>query len=135
MRAKNPDGSYRLAFDREGTFSLKYNAVWDKLWKTKIFDEEFYDGEIKRYMKEALPYGVPLDSRAKYTKTDWELWAACLVEQEVDFQYFVHLIYMAYDTMHTRVPMTDWYHADISNMVMFKHRSVLGGLFMKLLME
>lgn len=134
-RAKNPDGSYRLAFDKEGTFSLKYNAVWDKLWKTNVFDKEFYDGEIKRYGKEALPYGVPLDSRAKYTKTDWELWAACLAETEADFQYFVHLLYKAYDTMHTRVPMTDWYHADISNMVMFKHRSVLGGLFMKLLMK
>lgn len=133
-RAKNADGSYRLAFDKDGTFSLKYNAVWDKLWKTNLFDKNFYSGEIERYKKEALPYGVPLDSRAKYTKSDWELWASCLSEKDEDFRYFVHLMYMAYNTMHTRAPMTDWYHADISNMVMFRHRSVQGGLFMKLLM-
>lgn len=132
-RAKNPDGSYRLAFDREDTFSLKYNAVWDKLWGTKLFSREFYSGEIERYKKEALPYGVPLDSRSKYTKSDWELWAACLAESDRDFRYFVHLIYDAFDTMHTRVPMTDWYYADISEMVTFRHRSVQGGLFLRLI--
>lgn len=135
VRAKNPDGSCRLAFDRPDTFSLKYNAIWDKLWKTGLFDRDFYCGEIERYKKEALPYGVPLDSRSKYTKSDWELWAACLAEDNADFRYFVHLIYVAFDTMHTRVPMTDWYYADISEMVMFRHRTVQGGLFLKLLME
>lgn len=134
-RAKNSDGSCRLAFDRPDTFSLKYNAIWDKLWKTGLFDSDFYCGEIERYKKEALPYGVPLDSRSKYTKSDWELWAACLAEDNADFRYFVHLIYAAFDTMHTRVPMTDWYYADISEMVMFRHRTVQGGLFLKLLME
>ena len=135
LRAKNTDGSYRLAFDRPDTFSLKYNSVWDKLWATNLFDTDFYKGEIERYKKEALPYGVPLDSRAKYTKSDWELWAACLAEDEKDFRYFVHLLYAAFDTMHTRVPMTDWYHADIAEMSLFRHRSVQGGLFIKLLMD
>lgn len=134
-RAKNEDGSYRLAFDRPDTFSLKYNAVWDKLWSTHLFDTDFYKGEIERYKKEALPYGVPLDSRAKYTKSDWQLWVACLAEEEKDFRYFVHLLYAAYDTMHTRVPMTDWYFADIAEMSLFRHRSVQGGLFIKLLMD
>ena len=70
-RAKNSDGSYRLAYDKPETFSLKYNSVWDKLWGTNLFPEEFYKGEIARYKKELLPYGVPLDSRDKYTKSDW----------------------------------------------------------------
>lgn len=134
-RAKNTDGSCRLAFDRPDTFSLKYNAVWDKLWGTNLFDDEFYRGEMARYKKEAFPYGVPLDSRAGYTKSDWELWIACLAETDEDFRYFVHLIYQAFHTMHTRVPMTDWYHADTSEMRGFLHRSVQGGLFMKLLLD
>jgi len=45
------------------------------------------------------------------------------------------LLYAAYDTMHTRVPMTDWYFADIAEMSLFRHRSVQGGLFIKLLMD
>ena len=36
-RAGNGDGTYRLAFDRPGTFSMKYNAVWDKLLGCAFF--------------------------------------------------------------------------------------------------
>lgn len=132
-RAKNDDGSYRLAFDRADTFSLKYNSVWDKLWRTNLFEDKFYSGEIARYKKEALPYGVPLDSRASYTKSDWLVWSACLADNEEDFDYFIHMLYSAFDTMHTRVPMTDWYYADIANMVNFQNRTVQGGLFIKLM--
>lgn len=129
--ALNSDGSYRLAFDRENSFSLKYNSVWDKIWKTGIFSQKFYDGENARYKKEALAYGIPLDSRSTYTKSDWLLWVACLYDD--DFEFYVHLLYKAFNTMHTRVPMTDWYYADTSNMVSFRHRTVQGGLFLKLL--
>lgn len=133
--AKNGDGSYRLAYDREDTFSLKYNAVWDKLWKTNLLPEDFYKGEIERYKKEALPYGVPLDSREKYTKSDWLIWVACLSDKKDDFEFFADILWNAYNTMRTRVPMTDWYYADTSEMVGFRHRSVQGGLFIKLLFE
>jgi len=132
-RAANADGSYRLAYDREGTFSLKYNAVWDKLWGTNLFPKEFYQGEMVRYKKEALPYGVPLDTREKYTKSDWLLWVACLAEEREDFEFITDLLWKAYDTMRTRVPMTDWYFADTSEMRGFRHRTVQGGLFIKLL--
>ena len=46
VRAKDNNGGYRLAFDRAGTFSLKYNAVWDKLWNSNVFTAEFYQTEI-----------------------------------------------------------------------------------------
>lgn len=134
-RAENSDGSYRLAFDRPETFSLKYNSVWDKIWKTELFPPKFYSGEIARYKKEALPYGVPLDSRSSYTKSDWLLWVASLCDNKDDFEFFTRLLYNAYNTMHTRVPLTDWYYADTSDMVGFRNRTVQGGLFIKLLME
>ena len=132
--AKNEDGSYRLAYDREGTFSLKYNSVWDKIWNTELLPDEFYKAEIARYKKEALPYGVPLDTREKYTKSDWLIWAACLAENKKDFEFFASLLWNAYNTMRTRVPMTDWYYADTSEMVGFRHRTVQGGLFIKLML-
>lgn len=134
-RAVNEDGSYRLAYDRPGTFSLKYNAIWDKLWGTKLLPTAFYDGEMARYKAEALPYGVPLDSRDTYTKSDWELWAACLAENEEDFRTLVHLLWKAYHTSHSRVPMTDWYYADVAAQKGFQNRTVQGGLWMKLLMK
>ncbi len=132
--ANTADDSYRLAFDRDGTFSLKYNSIWDKIWNTELFPAKFYEGEIKRYYKEAMPYGVPLDSRKTYTKSDWLIWAASFSDKREDFEYFAGLLWNAYNTMHTRVPMTDWYFADTSLYKGFKNRTVQGGLFIKLMM-
>ena len=132
-RAKNEDGSYRLAYDQPGTFSLKYNAVWDLLWNTNLFPAEFFAGEIARYKKELLPYGVPLDSREKYTKSDWTAWVACFAQNQEDFDSIVDPMWQAYHTTLSRVPMSDWYYCDDGRFREFRHRTVQGGLFMKLL--
>ena len=133
-RAANADGSYRLAYDRPETFSLKYNAIWDKLWNTNLFPESFYAGELARYRKEAQPYGVPLDSREMYTKSDWMHWVSCFGGKE-DFCFFNDLLFKAYSTMRTssRVPMTDWFYADTAVFRGFQHRTVQGGLFFRFL--
>lgn len=133
--AQNDDGSFRLAYDKPDTFSLKYNAVWDKIWKTDLFPKEFYNGEIERYKKELLPYGVPLDSREKYTKSDWLVWVASFAENKNDFNILADSLWAAYNTMRTRAPMTDLYYCDTSHMRGFRHRSVIGGLFIKLLFD
>ena len=135
-RAQNSDGSYRLAFDKPETFSLKYNSVWDKIWGTNIFPEKFYKGEVERYKKEMLAYGVPLDSREVYTKSDWLLWVSSIAEKS-DFDLFTGILWKAYNTMRSRVPMTDWYYCDTSHMteIKFRHRTVQGGLFIKLLFK
>ncbi|MBE6780167.1 MAG: DUF4965 domain-containing protein [Ruminococcaceae bacterium] len=134
-RAKNEDGSYRLAYDKPDSFSLKYNAVWDKIWKTSLFPEEFYKGEIERYKKETLPYGVPLDSREKYTKSDWLLWVATMAENSDDFNALVEPMWSAFNTMRTRVPMPDWYYCDTSDSCMFQNRTVQAGLFIRLMLD
>ncbi len=134
-RAVNSDGSYRLAYDKPNTFSLKYNAVWDLIWDTHLFPAEFYKGEIERYKKEILPYGVPLDSRQTYTKSDWLVWAASLSDNKEDFNVLVDSLWLSYNTSKTRVPMGDWYYADTSSAIMFQHRSVQGGLFIRLLLD
>ena len=133
-RAANADGSYRLAYDRPETFSLKYNAVWDKIWGTKLFPESFYAGEMARYRKEAQTFGVPLDSREMYTKSDWMHWVSCFGEKE-DFCFINDLLHKAYSTMRTssRVPMTDWFYTDTAVFRGFQHRTVQGGLFLRFL--
>ena len=134
-RSKNADGSYRLAYDQPGTFSLKYNAVWDLLWNTKLFPAAFFAGELVRYKKELLPYGVPLDSREKYTKSDWTLWVACFARNQADFDALVDPMWQAYNASRTYVPLTDWYYCDTAQYSYFRHRTVQGGLFMKLLFQ
>lgn len=135
QRAANSDGSYRLTFDKPDTFSLKYNAIWDLVWKTGLFREEFFVGELKRYKKELMPYGIPLDSREKYTKSDWLIWVASFAQNREEFNLIADSLWNAYNTMRTRLPMGDWYYCDTSEAIHMYHRTVQGGLFMKLLLE
>ena len=133
LRASNGDGSYRLAFDRKGTFSMKYNIIWDKLFGTKLIPAEVFDGEAWANRRHFKPYGMPLDNRADYTKSDWIVWTATLCKSKADFESYIEPLWNAYNVMPSRVPMTDWYFTTTSAQRGFQNRSVIGGLFMKLL--
>ena len=131
--AANGDGSYRLAFDRPDTFSMKYNAVWDKLFGTKIFDACVMGSEIASNFRHFNPYGMPLDNRATYPKSDWLVWTATLAADKETFERFIEPLWLAYHLSPSRVPMTDWYDTVTSIQRGFQHRTVQGGLFIKLL--
>jgi Domain of unknown function (DUF1793). len=131
--AANGNGSYRLAFDRPDTFSMKYNAVWDKLFYTDLFPKEVIQSEISTNFKRMNAYGMPLDNRARYTKSDWLVWTATLANTKEDFMRYIEPLWDAYNNSVSRVPMTDWYDTVTGTMIGFQHRTVQGGLFIKLL--
>ncbi|MBR3809043.1 MAG: DUF4965 domain-containing protein [Clostridia bacterium] len=133
--AVDENGESLLAFDRPGTFSMKYNMVWDKVWGTGLFSQQFMDNELKNNKKYFNKYGMPLDSRADYTKSDWLVWVASMASDKKTFEDFIEPLWLSYNDSTTRVAMTDWYDTKSGNMVSFKHRTVQGGLFMKILME
>ncbi len=133
--ALNEDGSTRLAFDQPDTYSMKYNMVWDKVWNSGLFTQEFMDTELANNMKHFNKYGMPLDSRADYTKSDWLVWTASMASSDKVFAEFVAPLWKAYNDSPSRVPMTDWYDTVSSRWVSFRHRTVQGGLFMRLLMN
>lgn len=133
LRAQNGDGSYRLAFDRKGTYSMKYNIVWDKLFGTKLIPHEVFDGETWANRRHFGKYGMPLDNRKTYTKSDWLVWTATLCDSKADFESYIEPLWEAYNSMPSRVPMTDWYDTVTSAKVGFQNRTVQGGLFIKLL--
>lgn len=132
-RAANGDGSYRLAYDRPGTWSMKYNIVWDKLWHTGIMEPSVLQSEFASYRRHVNPYGMPLDCRETYTKSDWLIWTATLANERADFEEYVAPLWEAYHRTLTRVPMTDWYYTVTANQRGFQNRTVVGGHFMKLL--
>lgn len=132
-RAANGDGSFRLAFDQPGSTSQKYNAVWDLLFHTGLFPASFFAGETAAALGRLLPYGLPLDSRKAYTKSDWEVWTATMAADPRDAEALLAPVWEFYHRTPDRVPMTDWYWTDTGTQVGFQARSVQGGLFMRLL--
>lgn len=131
-RAK-ADDHYQLVFGegKKDTWSLKYNLIWDKLWKSGLFLDEVYEKEIAYYKKKANRYGTPLDSRAAYTKSDWILWCAAMDNTAALIQPVA--AYLKETT--TRVPFSDWYQTDSGMYCYFIARSVQGGIFMPMLAE
>lgn len=132
-RAVNEDGSFRLAFDRADTFSMKYNIIWDKLWGTGLFPSYVLYSEFASNKKHFNAYGMPLDNRASYTKSDWLVWTASLAPTKEEFEEYIAPMWDAYNVTPSRVPMTDWYDTVTSQVIGFRHRSVVGGVFIKLL--
>ena len=131
--ALDDHGAYRLAFDRPGTWSQKYNLVWDKLLNLNLFPAEVKEREVKLYLQKLNEFGLPLDSRKTYTKLDWIIWSASLAKNDEDFQAILAPTIKFLQETPDRVPLTDWYETTNAKKVGFQARAVVGGLFIKLL--
>ena len=126
---------YKLAFDKPGTWSQKYNLVWDRVMGYHLFEPEIARTEVAYYLTKLNTYGLPLDNRKTYTKLDWIVWTSCLAEKDADFRRLIAPSYRWMNETPTRVPLTDWYETTNGKQVGFQARSVVGGLFIPLLRD
>lgn len=125
---------YALVFGDSGTWSLKYNLVWDKLFGSKLFSEEVYQKELAYYAQKSNAYGIPLDSRKEYTKSDWILWCCAMTQDKEQASRFIAPIAKYLEETDSRFPFSDWYDTVTGQYCHFKARSVQGGIFMPMLM-
>lgn len=124
---------YRLCFDQPGTWSLKYNMVWDKLLDLNLFSEQVYKLELAWYRKQCHPYGIPLDSRGDYTKTDWELWSTVLFDDADYTDTVVDALWNFLNESPDRIPFSDLIFTSEPLVRGFWARTVQGGLYIPLL--
>ena len=97
-----------------------------------IFPSSAVARETASYAGRLERYGLPLDNRRTYTKTDWQMWTAVLCGAPL-FDEIVNRIFDFANETPDPVPFTDWYEATDAKRVGFQARSVIGGLFMPLL--
>lgn len=126
---------FRLAFDKPGSWSQKYNLVWDRVLGLNLFPPAVAEKEMAFYRHRQNRYGLPLDNRKAYTKLDWILWSATLTQKDDDFRALVGPVYRFLNETPDRAPMGDWYRTDSARKEGFTARPVVGGVFMRMLYD
>lgn len=129
------NGIMPLAYGKEGSYSLKYNILFDKLSGFCLIGQDVCERETAYYIQKNERCGVPLDTRKSYTKADWILWAAALTDdkEKACALYEPVLVYLAETP--SRNPFGDWYDAKTGIIEHFFNRTVVGGIFAPLLKE
>lgn len=120
---------------KEDSYSLKYNLAIDLFLDNPLFDKLFKEIEVKYYLTKKNRYGIPLDTRNTYTKTDWMAWVCCLTDDiKVKEEIFECMFNFLCDSqMH--VPFSDWIETIEPTYHVFRNRTVQGGLFLPILLD
>jgi len=124
---------YRLAFDKPGTWSQKYNLVWDRILGLNLIPAKVAQTEVRFYEAHLNRFGLPLDNRRDYTKLDWEVWTATLTDNREEFNTLIAPLQRFINESPSRVPLTDWYSTTDAKEAGFQARSVVGGVYIPLL--
>lgn len=76
--AIDPDEQHTLlAYQWRSSWGLLYNTYPDKLFGLNFIPQRIYDMQSAWYPTVSQIFGVPLDNRHSYTKSDWMVSSAC----------------------------------------------------------
>lgn len=124
-----------LAFDKPGTWSQKYNMVWDKVLGLHVFPPNVARKEITYYKSKLQRYGVPLDSRTLLGDTDHSFFSASLADSSADFEALTAPFSDYLNQTTARLPLVDTYMTNDPRSDGMHARSVVGGVFARMLTD
>ncbi|MFC0541802.1 glutaminase family protein [Kutzneria chonburiensis] len=135
-KATDTTGQLKLAYDRPGTWSLKYNGFADALLGLNLIPAAVTAEEGNWYLKHRNQFGTPLDLRHSYTKADWALWTAAWQHDHPPVRdAFVDDVFDFVTSSGSRVPFTDLYDTISARQAGFQARPVVGGIFSLLALQ
>ncbi|CAL1700859.1 unnamed protein product [Somion occarium] len=116
-----------LSYGDDASWGLAYNLYTDKLLGTNIFPSSVFDMQTTWYGSVANNFGVPLDTRHTYTKSDWEIWTAALVTSTSVRDLLISSVRKYAADGSSSQPLGDWYETTDGSVEGFRARPVVGG--------
>ncbi|KAI0835928.1 DUF1793-domain-containing protein [Hypoxylon sp. FL0890] len=107
--AIDPSGKHTvLAYQWRSSWGLLYNIYFDKLLNMGLVNPKVYEMQSAWYAQVSQVFGVPLDNRHHYTKSDWEIWTAATCSPSTR-RLFINAVAYWLNQTSTNLPFTDLY--------------------------
>jgi hypothetical protein len=135
-KADNPKHT-TLNYNNADTHGLLYNLYSDRLLDLKLVPQEVYDMQSTYYPTVEGTYGVPLDTRNKFTKSDWEIFCAAVASDSTKKMFIDDVAKWVKQTT-SNMPFSDLYDTSDGKQppgIQFNARPVQGGMFALLLLD
>ncbi|KAH8919532.1 DUF1793-domain-containing protein [Atractiella rhizophila] len=123
------EGHLTLSYNNDKTWGLIYNAWPDKLLNLGIVPKKLLDKQTKWYKKVARNFGVQLDTRHEWTKSDWMVWTSAIVTDTDTRDVMLRGLYNFITGNRYERPFPDWYETTDGRHSGFMARPVVGGHF------
>lgn len=127
----------KLDYGTDMSWGTLYNLFGDRLLNLELVPKVVYEIQDSWYPRVAEKYAIPLDSRHKWAKTDWEMFAAAASDNAATHALFINLLHKFISNRLTDAPLTDLMEATTGDfpkhpddpLIHFLARPVVGGHF------
>ncbi|KAM5543407.1 hypothetical protein V8D89_002658 [Ganoderma adspersum] len=118
-----------LAYGNGNSWGLTYNLYADKLLGTNLFPASIYNMQTAWYSSKDNAFGVPLDTRHTFTKSDWQIWTAGTMTLTAVRDQFIQAVRNYAADGKNSQPLGDLYQTTDGTQVAnsFRARPVVGG--------
>ncbi|KAJ6598921.1 hypothetical protein DFH09DRAFT_1129565 [Mycena vulgaris] len=128
LSASTTGAHLTLSYGNSNSWGLSYNLFSDKLLKLNLFPASVYAEQTAWYQTHANAFGVPLDTRHTYTKTDWEIYTAGIATTTAVRDIFISAVKNWVSDGQNNGPFGDLYDTVSGALAVgFRARPVVGG--------